>query len=166
VATRSGAVKRTTLCFVFDRGGGKLLMIEKKRGQGAGKWNVPGGKIAHGETAEAAAIRETREETGITPLAVKQAGLLEFYFPESDSWDNTCTVFTAENFSGSLVPETDECSAHWVSLEQIPFEKMWDDDRLWVPLLLAGKPFHRIYHFDSRDRMKSEEIRDSAEDTP
>jgi len=157
---RDGEIKRTTLCFVFDRAQNLLLMIEKKRGQGAGKWNVPGGKIHPGESAADAAVRETIEETGIRPLEVIEAGTLEFYFPESESWDNICTVFTAEEFSGALIPENEECSAHWISLDQIPFEKMWDDDRLWVPLLLAGEPFHRIYQFDANDRMKTEGIRD------
>ena len=160
MAKREGEVKRTTLIFVFDRPAHKLLMIEKKRGQGAGKWNVPGGKIAAGESAEQAAVRECIEETGIEPRAVKEAGLLEFYFPESNSWDNTCTVFTAEEFSGELVPTGEECDAHWVSFDSIPYDKMWDDDRLWVPLLFEGKRFHRVYWFDQNDHMAREEIKE------
>lgn len=160
MSLRDGSIKKTTLVFVFDRPANKLLMIEKKRGQGAGKWNVPGGKFAAGETAAQAAVRECIEETGIKPHAVKEMGLLEFYFPESDSWDNICSVFTAEAFSGSLIASSEECDAHWVSLDSIPYDKMWDDDRLWVPLLLAGKKFHRIYWFDKNDHMAREEIRD------
>jgi len=162
VALRDGEVKRTTLCFVFNRAEGLLLMIEKRRGQGAGKWNVPGGKLHAGESEEAAAIRECEEETGIRPAAVTLAGRLEFYFPESKSWDNTCAVFTAEAFTGTLVKESEECFAHWVKLDAIPFDRMWDDDKLWVPLLLRGKPFHRIYTFDAHDHMAAEEIRDPA----
>lgn len=162
MALRDGEVKRTTLCFVFDRARSLLLMIEKKRGQGAGKWNVPGGKIAPGESPEAAAIRETEEETGLRPVTVREAGFLEFYFPESKSWDNTCTAFTAEEWTGSLVAENDECTAHWIPLDAIPYDRMWDDDRLWVPLLLSGKRFHRVYTFDAEDHMKAEEIRDEA----
>lgn len=157
---RDGGIKQTTLCFVFDRARGLLLMIEKKRGQGAGKWNVPGGKIAPGEDPSAAAIRETEEETGLQPVSVKLVGRLEFYFPESQSWDNTCAVFTAEEFTGTLIPQSDECDAHWVPLDQIPYDKMWDDDRLWVPLLLSGQPFHRVYTFDADDRMKNEQVLD------
>lgn len=158
MALREGEVKRTTLCFVFDRAANSLLMIYKKRGQGAGKWNVPGGKLQAGESPEAAAVRETEEETGIRPSALQLAGQLEFYFPESNGWDNTCSVYTAEDFTGQLIAETEECSAHWV--KEIPFEKMWDADRLWVPLLLAGKKFHRAYTFDANDRMKEEKILD------
>lgn len=160
MALRDGEIKKTTLCFVVCRKSQSLLMIYKKRGQGAGKWNTPGGKFAPGETAEQAAIRECIEETGIEPLQVKELGLLEFYFPESKSWDNICHVFYTEDYRGQLISDSEECSAHWIPLDQIPYEKMWDDDRLWVPLLLEKKKFHRVYTFDALDQMKSEKILD------
>ena len=153
MALRDGEVKRTVLCFVFDRGRGSLLMIQKKRGQGAGKLNVPGGKLQIGESEEAAALRETEEETGLRPGALHLAGRLEFYFPESDSWDNTCAVFTTESFSGELVLENEECSALWVKVAKIPLDRMWDADRLWLPHLLQGNWFHRAYTFDRADRV-------------
>jgi 8-oxo-dGTP pyrophosphatase MutT (NUDIX family) len=151
-------IKLTTLCFVFDEIGMSLLMILKKRGQGAGKWNVPGGKIQSGEEAIAAAIRETNEETGITPAQLQHAGKLEFYFPEGNSWNNICEVFTAKRFSGQLITDNDECSASWVKLNQIPIEKMWDSDKRWLPLLLSGKKFHCKYTFDENDQVTHEEI--------
>ena len=126
MALLEGEIKRTVLCFVFERKENKVLMILKKRGQGAGKVNVPGGKLQPGETAEQAAVRETREETGIEPQSLKLAGQLEFYFPENGNWDNTCTVFTSENFSGRLIPESEECLAYWENVNKIPLEKMWD----------------------------------------
>ena len=46
------------LCFVMRDG--KILLIRKKRGLGAGKINGPGGRLEPGETALAAAIRETQ----------------------------------------------------------------------------------------------------------
>ncbi len=147
-------VKHTTLCFLFSENA--LLMILKKRGQGAGKWNVPGGKIAEGESALAGAIRETEEETGLRPTDLMELGRLEFSFPEGNSWDNHCSVFVSRNFSGDLVAENEECSATWVPIDEIPFDKMWESDRIWVPLVLAGKKFHRAYVFDAKDRMTSE----------
>lgn len=155
---RDGEIKRTVLCFVFDRKSDRLLMIHKKRGQGSGKMNVPGGKIRNGESDEAAARRETIEETGIVPRELRQAGKLEFYFPQSDSWDNTCSVFTTETFAGSLVPENEECSAMWASCASLPLDKMWDADRLWLPYLLAGRPFHRAYVFDRNDKVLEERV--------
>lgn len=149
-------MKRTTLCFVFRDD--FLLMIEKKRGQGAGKWNVPGGKLVPGETAAEAAIRETFEETGIKPSAVERVGQLEFHFPSGNSWDNSCEVFICREFSGSLVAENEECSAHWVRVSEIPFDRLWDSDRLWLPLVLSGERFHRAYWFDGEDKVIEEKI--------
>jgi mutator protein MutT len=150
-------VKRTTLTFVID--GDRLLMILKKRGQGAGKWNLPGGKIAEGETAEQAAAREVREETGLQVADLQECGNLEFLFPAGGSWSNSCTVFRTSVFSGILTPENDECSAHWVSLKEIPYDRMWPNDRLWVPSVLAGGRVDRTYTFDAQDQLVSEVVR-------
>jgi len=42
-----------------------VLLIERGQGRLKGFWSLPGGHIEPGETARAAALRETREETGI-----------------------------------------------------------------------------------------------------
>lgn len=153
-------MKKTTLTFVLN--GELLLMIFKKRGQGAGKWNFPGGKIAPGESEVEAAAREVLEETGIFVGNLEKRGSLEFRFPAGGSWSNSCSVFLARSFSGSLVAENEECSAHWVPLSEVPYEKMWPNDRLWVPALLSGKMVNRIYTFDEKDSMVCEEVMDDV----
>jgi len=36
----------------------------------------------------------------------------------------------------------------WTPLDAIPYEEMWEDDRLWVPLVLSGTKFSGRYVFD------------------
>lgn len=150
-------MKKTTLTILIDLEKQQILMIFKKRGQGMGKWNFPGGKIAEGESAEAAAMREVQEETGLSVSSLREAAYLEFHFPRGGSWSNSCQVFLAQEFSGTLQKETEECEAHWVSLDNIPFEKMWPNDRLWVPDLLRGEFVKRSYTFDENDQPIREE---------
>lgn len=140
---------------------GRVLLIVKKRGMGAGKWNAPGGKVEPGETPAQAVVRETREEAGVTPVGARYAGLLEFRFAEgSPSWDNLCRVYRADAFAGSLCGEHDECAPHWVPLDAIPYDGMWEDDRSWLPSLLAGRPFHRVYRFGAGDALLGETVLD------
>ena len=151
-------IKTTVLCFLFNENKAELLMIHKKTGQGAGKWNVPGGKVKFNESLDTAAYRECKEETGLMPLQLKEVGILEFYFPESNSWNNICHVFTACGFNGQLLSETEECTSAWVEISKIPYERMWHSDPFWIPLVLVEKPFHRIYHFDKNDNVREEKI--------
>lgn len=128
--------QQVTLCFI--RKAGQLLLIHKKRGIGAGKINGPGGKVDPGESPLAAAIRETQEEIGVTPLRPELRGDLRFHF--SDGKNLHCLIFLSEDYEGIPV-ETAEAIPQWFPVESLPYGEMWGDDREWLPLLLAGKRF-------------------------
>ena len=125
----------TLVCVVRD---GRILLIHKKRGLGEGKVNGPGGRIEPGETPEAGAIREAEEELCITPIGVSKAGEISFQFV--DGYSIHVHVFRADDFVGEPT-ETDEAIPFWVALDAIPYDRMWADDRLWLPHLVAREPF-------------------------
>lgn len=125
-----------TLMFIIKDG--EILLIEKKRGLGAGKINGPGGKIDPGETPLQCAIRETQEELLITALRPTKVG--ELHFAMSDVPDILCHVYLARDFEG-VPTETIEAKPIWFRLQDIPFEQMWSDDIHWIPLLLREQKF-------------------------
>ncbi|MEI7945362.1 MAG: 8-oxo-dGTP diphosphatase [bacterium] len=133
-----------TLCFI--RKEGKLLLIHKKRGLGKGKINAPGGRLEKGETLEQTAIRETQEEVGLTPIGLAPAGRLEFAF--TDGYSLQAHVFTATDATGTLT-ETDEAIPFWCDENDIPYNEMWSDDRLWIPLMLDGTRFEAQFIFEN-----------------
>jgi 8-oxo-dGTP diphosphatase len=135
--------QRATLLFVINDG--QILLIHKKRGLGAGKINGPGGRIDPGESSHACAIREVQEELRVTPIGVEHRGVLLFQFV--DGLSIHCEVFTATGCDGEP-QETEEAIPIWTSLEQIPYDKMWADDRYWLPLMLAGREFEGRFLFD------------------
>lgn len=143
---------RATLLFVIE--GDRILLIEKKRGLGAGKVNGPGGRIEPGEAPKDAAMREIEEELRVRAEGVEEHGLLRFQFV--DGYKLHCHVFRAERCVGTPT-ETDEAVPLWTTIDAIPFERMWADDALWLPLLVARKRFSGRFVFDG-DRMVDHEI--------
>lgn len=135
--------ERAVLCYIVKEG--KVLLMTKKRGLGAGKVNAPGGRIEAGETPRQAAVRETEEEVLVTPHNLKEAGFLRFQF--TDGYRLEGRVFTADDYTGTPGP-TDEADPFWVPLREIPYEKMWADDILWMPAMFRGIPFHGDFLFD------------------
>jgi 8-oxo-dGTP diphosphatase len=146
------SVDRATLVLVLR--GDELLLIRKLRGLGAGKINGPGGRIEPGESTVACAIREVEEELCVTPLGLEERGELRFQFVDGHSIH--VFVFTAVDCIGE--PKvTDEAIPMWVHRSAIPYDEMWADDRVWLPLLLEGKHFRGRFLFDG-DRMLEQDV--------
>lgn len=104
---------------------GEILLIQEGKEHVRGKWNLPSGGYAkededHDETIKEAAIRETREETG---LEVKLEGLIGIYTREAERTDakNTLVMFEASKVGGHLKPNEEEevLDAKFFSLEEI-----------------------------------------------
>jgi 8-oxo-dGTP diphosphatase len=136
-----------TLLFVIRRG--EVLLIRKRRGLGAGKINAPGGRLEPGETPLQAALREVEEEVCVRPVGARERGELRFQFV--DGYALACHVFSADGCEGEA-RETDEAVPQWVPLDALPYDQMWADDAVWLPLMLAGVGFSGRFVFEG-DRM-------------
>lgn len=136
---------RETATLMFVRMDGMVLLIRKLKGMGAGLINAPGGRVDPGETPEQGAIRETQEELRVTPLGVKEAGVLNFRF--TNGYSLRCHVFTAAAYEGVPSP-TPEAIPLWMDERDMPYGQMWADDRLWYPLVLEGRRFDGRFLFD------------------
>lgn len=144
-------IEEAVLCFIRDREEGRLLLIHKKTGLGAGLINAPGGRIEKGETPTQAAVRETREEVGMDALNPIHRGDLFFQFADGHSIRGY--VFSTETWKGSPV-ETDEAIPFWCNEKEIPYERMWADDSWWLPHMLQECFFQGRFIFDG-EIMKS-----------
>lgn len=145
------------LCYIRDRG--RVLLQLKADGRfGGGFWNGPGGKIAEGESPEQAAVREVREETGLVVAGLRDHGTLVFYFGEAQEPQIIVRVFSTERFSGTL-QANEEGRLEWLPEDALPFGRMWPDDRLWVPHLLAGRCFRGVFRLsDDHTRILEQEL--------
>jgi 8-oxo-dGTP pyrophosphatase MutT (NUDIX family) len=140
-------VKRLTLLYLHRRG--EILLALKKRGFGEGLWNGVGGKVEQGETVRVAAIRECREEIGVTVTDPKLVGRLKFYEKSDPDFCHDTSVYIATQWQNEP-QETEEMRPQWFDIQAIPYEQMWPDDRFWLPLLLKGSLFEGTFTIDGK----------------
>lgn len=141
---------------------GRILLGEKHRGFGKGFYNSFGGKVEPGEKLAASACRELREETNIEVTEERmrkgQVGTLYFTFEDTDM-RMTVHLFrimiSPEPSDVNYIDQTtirgcDEITPRWMEQSQIPFDRMFADDSIWLPNLLAGlNRFDGHFHFQA-----------------
>ena len=60
--------------------GDQVLLLKRKGVHGQGTWSTPGGHLEYGESPEACAARETKEETGVDIANVRAIGFTNDVF--------------------------------------------------------------------------------------
>lgn len=63
-------------CVMLDNQ--KRLLLLHRNKSGLVQWELPGGKVDNGESAEAAAVRELKEECGVSVMIERRLGSAEF----------------------------------------------------------------------------------------
>lgn len=115
----------------------EVLLGMKKRGFGVGKWNGYGGKLEATETIEQCAVRELEEESGIVAKDMTRKGYIVFKIFDVNKLLRV-HVFETWDFAGEAV-ETEEMRPLWYKDTDVPFDKMWGDDKYWLPTVLGGQ---------------------------
>lgn len=132
----------TTLCYIEQNG--KYLMLlrnKKKHDVNAGKWIGVGGKFEAGETAEQCAMREIKEETGLTALRLMPRGVVYFH---SEGWESEVMyLFTVPEWEGTLT-ECDEGELRWVDKREVFGLNLWDGDRIFLEYLMKDVPYFEM----------------------
>ena len=130
---------------VIDRSSGPVpqaALIGRLDRRGRLLWSLPKGHLEEGETAEAAAIREVMEETGITGRVVAPLGTIDFWFvAEGRRIHKTVHHFLLLATAGELSADDVEVSqVEWVPIAELGDRLAYADERRLVeqvPALLA-----------------------------
>ncbi len=111
----------TTDCVIFGFDGEKLKILLIRRGiePYKGKWALPGGFLKPDEAAEAGALRELREETGLMDAYIEQ-----FHAYSEPDRDPRERVITIAYFALVKLQEVkggdDAAEARWFAIDNVP----------------------------------------------
>lgn len=139
-------IKRATLLYIVKDG--KVLLGQKLRGFGNGKFNGVGGKVNGGETITQAMLRETKEEFDIVPKNFRYVGNI-FYdeFKDNNKVYFDTAIFVADDYEGEP-KTTDEMKPIWFDKNNLPYDNMFPDDVYWLEKVLNGKSVNAKFVFD------------------
>jgi 8-oxo-dGTP diphosphatase len=112
---------------------GKVLIAERPAGKHmAGRWEFPGGKVAAGESEEAALARELAEELGIEVIGACPMMRLRHRYPDRTV---ELSMWVVERYRGE--PQSlDGQRLKWVPRAQLGQEDILEADRPFVAALV------------------------------
>ena len=134
--------RNTTLCHL-ERDGAYLMLhrIKKQQDENQDKWVGPGGKFEPGESPEECALREVREETGLTMTKYEYRGIVTFV---SDVWGTEYMhLFWSDSFTGTIT-QCDEGVLEWIGKEDLLSKPIWAGDKIFLRLLEERIPFFSL----------------------
>ena len=123
---------------------GKILAMHDERSP---YYYLPGGRVAMGETAEAAVIREVQEELGITPGIARPLWLIQSFFTEDVdglNYHEICIYYLMDITSTDLLSRgevfTSKEGNRTHTFEWLAFERLKDE--YFYPLFLKKGYFY------------------------
>ncbi len=130
-----GKTELTNMVMIQDKASKKVLVQDRVK-----KWkgiSFPGGHVEEGESIVDSAIREIKEETGLTIYNLKSCGIIHWY--------NVATgdrylefLFKTTDFDGELVGETEEGRILWTDISQIEKMNLSQNFADYLPMFLSG----------------------------
>jgi ADP-ribose pyrophosphatase YjhB (NUDIX family) len=109
---------------LVDRVDGResVLLVKRGRPPSVGRWTVPGGGVETGELLEEAALRELREETGLSCTLGPIVEVLDRVTRDSDGraeYHYVILDFLGERPTGTLAAGSDCAEARWVPVDAL-----------------------------------------------
>jgi len=107
---------------VIENDAGEILMIQRSDN---GNWAVPGGAIDLGESMSQAAVRETREETGIDCEILDVIGIytdpkhIIFYTSNGEARQEFSILLRGRATGGVLTTSSESTKVRWVPRAEI-----------------------------------------------
>lgn len=131
----------TTLCMLTD-GNGNILVEDRKDPDWPGIC-FPGGHVEPGESFTEAAVREMREETGLTVLDPRLCGVKQFQTKNNARY--VVFFYKATQWTGTI-QSSDEGEVFWISKKELSNYRLVDDFEDMIKVM-ENETLNKFYYY-------------------
>lgn len=100
--------------------------------------SFPGGHVEDGESIYDSAVREIKEETGLTISNLKACGII-YWFNNKTGDKYFVHLYKTTDYSGEMLSETEEGRVFWTFLEKLYGMNLSSNFREYLPVFLEEK---------------------------
>lgn len=147
-------IEMTNMVMIQNKKTGEVLVQERiKSWKGL---SFPGGHIEENESIVESAIREIKEETGLTVKNLKYCGIIHWL--NNKTFDRYLVfLFKTSDYEGELMTESNEGKNIWISVDELKATPSENQMPQYLPMFLEdkyseafgpwndGEPFEIIY---------------------
>ena len=119
-----------------------VLLVKRRHPPLQDQWSIPGGVLEVGELVHEAAIREAREETGLTVEPGELLGVYDRVLRDADKrvqYHYVLIDFLCRRVAGEIAAASDAAEVRWFTQEELPALKLAEDT-----LDVIGKGFGKL----------------------
>ena len=109
---------------------GRVVLVKRAHPPIQGQWSIPGGVLEVGEFVREAAIREAREETGLTVEAGELIGVYDRILRDDQKrvqYHYVLVDFLCRPVGGQLLAASDAAEVRWFTREELPALNLAED---------------------------------------
>ncbi len=110
--------------------GDRVVLVKRAHPPLQAEWSIPGGVLEVGELVREAAIREAREETGLTVEPGELLGVYDRVLRDADQrvqYHYVLIDFLCRHVAGELAAASDAAEVRWFARKELPALKLAAD---------------------------------------
>jgi len=134
----------TTMVMIQNPNTKEVLVQDRKRKWPG--WGFPGGKVEPGESFHDCAVREIREETGLSVENLDSCGVVHWCNLETNE-RYLVFLYKTQSYSGQLIADSPEGHHFWCDIDTLlatPWEKFSNDSINYCHLFF-GKEYNEAF---------------------